>query len=106
MVRRRTRVLSIAIGETCGNYMLLNKMRVRNFVNLYLSTVISIQVMTVPQDPNSFLSCGEDGTVRWFDLRTKTCCNKEDCKDVRFSPYLILLPKSFLKYPRHSSKAL
>lgn len=40
------------------------------------------QVLTVPHDPNTFLSCGEDGTVRWFDLRTKTSCVKEDCKDV------------------------
>uniref|UniRef100_A0A667YL36 Ddb1 and cul4 associated factor 6 n=1 Tax=Myripristis murdjan TaxID=586833 RepID=A0A667YL36_9TELE len=37
--------------------------------------------MTVPNDPYTFLSCGEDGTVRWFDLRTKTSCTKEDCKD-------------------------
>lgn len=41
------------------------------------------QIMTVPNDPYTFLSCGEDGTVRWFDLRTKTSCTKEDCKDVR-----------------------
>lgn len=38
--------------------------------------------MTVPNDPYTFLSCGEDGTVRWFDLRMKTSCTKEDCKDV------------------------
>uniref|UniRef100_A0A8C6WU47 Ddb1 and cul4 associated factor 6 n=1 Tax=Neogobius melanostomus TaxID=47308 RepID=A0A8C6WU47_9GOBI len=37
--------------------------------------------MTVPNDPYTFLSCGEDGTVRWFDLRMKTSCTKEDCKD-------------------------
>lgn len=43
----------------------------------------SHQIMTVPNDPYTFLSCGEDGTVRWFDLRTKTSCTKEDCKDVR-----------------------
>lgn len=40
--------------------------------------------MTVPNDPYTFLSCGEDGTVRWFDLRTKMSCTKEDCKDVRW----------------------
>ncbi|KAG8000577.1 DDB1-and CUL4-associated factor 6 [Nibea albiflora] len=39
------------------------------------------QIMTVPNDPYTFLSCGEDGTVRWFDLRMKTSCTKEDCKD-------------------------
>nr|CAH7766205.1 unnamed protein product [Callosobruchus chinensis] len=30
------------------------------------------EVITIPHDPFSFLSCGEDGTVRWFDLRTKS----------------------------------
>ncbi|XP_076857605.1 DDB1- and CUL4-associated factor 6 isoform X3 [Brachyhypopomus gauderio] len=39
------------------------------------------EIMTVPNDPYTFLSCGEDGTVRWFDLRMKTSCTKEDCKD-------------------------
>ncbi|XP_061083042.1 DDB1- and CUL4-associated factor 6-like isoform X2 [Conger conger] len=39
------------------------------------------EIMTVPNDPYTFLSCGEDGTVRWFDMRMKTSCTKEDCKD-------------------------
>lgn len=39
------------------------------------------EIMTVPNDPYTFLSCGEDGTVRWFDTRIKTNCTKEDCKD-------------------------
>ncbi|RXM33843.1 DDB1- and CUL4-associated factor 6 [Acipenser ruthenus] len=39
------------------------------------------EIMTVPNDPYTFLSCGEDGTVRWFDVRMKTSCTKEDCKD-------------------------
>ncbi|XP_069060259.1 DDB1- and CUL4-associated factor 6 isoform X6 [Pleurodeles waltl] len=39
------------------------------------------EIMTVPNDPNTFLSCGEDGTVRWFDTRMKSSCTKEDCKD-------------------------
>ncbi|KAM9320171.1 DDB1- and CUL4-associated factor 6 [Gastrophryne carolinensis] len=37
--------------------------------------------MTVPNDPYTFLSCGEDATVRWFDVRVKASCTKEDCKD-------------------------
>lgn len=45
------------------------------------------QIMTVPNDPYTFLSCGEDGTVRWFDTRIKTSCTKEDCKDVRMKPF-------------------
>nr|CAD7587073.1 unnamed protein product [Timema genevievae] len=39
------------------------------------------EVITVPNDPHSFLSCGEDGTVRWFDLRVKDRCNKPQCKE-------------------------
>ena len=36
----------------------------------------------MPQDCHTFLSCGEDGTVRWFDLRIKTSCNREECREV------------------------
>lgn len=39
------------------------------------------EVATIPYDPHSFLSCGEDGTVRWFDLRVKSRCNKSQCKE-------------------------
>ncbi|KRT80181.1 WD40 domain-containing protein [Oryctes borbonicus] len=39
------------------------------------------EVITIYNDPNTFLSCGEDGTVRWFDLRTKTSCKKMSCKE-------------------------
>ena len=40
------------------------------------------QVIVVPNEASTFLSCGEDGTVRFFDLRAKTSCNKSDCKEV------------------------
>ncbi|XP_067008493.1 DDB1- and CUL4-associated factor 6 isoform X2 [Anabrus simplex] len=39
------------------------------------------EVITIPNDPHSFLSCGEDGTVRWFDLRIKDKCTKPQCKE-------------------------
>ncbi|KAK3107632.1 hypothetical protein FSP39_018774, partial [Pinctada imbricata] len=39
------------------------------------------EVIVVPNEASTFLTCGEDGTVRWFDLRTKMSCLKEDCKD-------------------------
>ncbi|XP_063811058.1 DDB1- and CUL4-associated factor 6 isoform X2 [Pseudophryne corroboree] len=39
------------------------------------------EIITIPNDPYTFLSCGEDGTIRWFDIRVKTSCTKEDCKD-------------------------
>ncbi|XP_066520867.1 DDB1- and CUL4-associated factor 6-like isoform X2 [Hoplias malabaricus] len=39
------------------------------------------EILTVPKDPHTFLSCGEDGTVRWFDLRLKKECSQSRCKD-------------------------
>lgn len=39
------------------------------------------EVIVIPSESSTFLSCGEDGTVRWFDLRAKTSCVKEDCKE-------------------------
>ena len=39
-------------------------------------------MLSIPGDPNTFLSCGEDGTVRWYDLRMKTSCSKDNCKEV------------------------
>ena len=48
------------------------------------------QVITTPGDPNTFLSCGEDGTVRLFDLRTKTKCSNRDCKEVPDSLHFLV----------------
>uniref|UniRef100_T1PAH6 WD domain protein n=1 Tax=Musca domestica TaxID=7370 RepID=T1PAH6_MUSDO len=39
------------------------------------------EVMTVPTEPRTFMSCGEDGTVRLFDLRKISSCHKTCCKD-------------------------
>ncbi|KAL4233161.1 DDB1- and CUL4-associated factor 6 [Mactra antiquata] len=39
------------------------------------------EVIVIPNEASTFLSCGEDGTVRFFDLRAKTSCNKTSCKD-------------------------
>ncbi|XP_058800654.1 DDB1- and CUL4-associated factor 6-like [Phymastichus coffea] len=39
------------------------------------------EIATIPTEPHSFLSCGEDGTVRWFDLRIKDKCNATRCKE-------------------------
>ncbi|GBP03395.1 DDB1- and CUL4-associated factor 6 [Eumeta japonica] len=39
------------------------------------------EVLTVPTEPRSFMSCGEDGTVRLFDLRQISGCHKTCCKD-------------------------
>lgn len=44
-------------------------------------------VITLPDDPHTFLTCGEDDCVRWFDLRIKTKCSTRECQEVnpRFS---------------------
>ena len=47
--------------------------------NCHAGTVYD--TITIPGDPNTFLSCGEDGTVRWFDLRTKSSCLRDVCKE-------------------------
>lgn len=39
------------------------------------------EVHTLPRDPNCFLSCGEDGTVRCFDLRVKRRCLRPRCSE-------------------------
>lgn len=39
------------------------------------------EVLTIPDNPHTFMSCGEDGTVRWFDLRTKSSCSQQRCKE-------------------------
>ncbi|XP_005097466.1 DDB1- and CUL4-associated factor 6 isoform X1 [Aplysia californica] len=39
------------------------------------------KLLVVPNEASTFLSCGDDGTVRFFDLRTKTSCSKFNCED-------------------------
>ncbi|KAL5276009.1 DCAF6 family protein [Megaselia abdita] len=41
----------------------------------------SYEVLTIPMESNCFMSCGEDGTVRLYDLRQSTRCHKTCCKD-------------------------
>ncbi|KAJ8003901.1 hypothetical protein DPEC_G00153210 [Dallia pectoralis] len=38
------------------------------------------EILTVSTDPHSFLSCGEDGTIRWFDVRVSPGCWQTNCK--------------------------
>lgn len=58
-----------------------------SFFNCHKSGT-TYEVMTVPTEPRSFMSCGEDGTVRLFDLRKISSCHKTCCKDniLIFSP--------------------
>lgn len=39
------------------------------------------EVLTLPFEPSTFLSCGEDSTVRLFDLRQSSRCQKSNCRD-------------------------
>lgn len=58
-----------------------------SFFNCHKSGT-TYEVLTIPSEPRSFLSCGEDGTVRLFDLRQISSCHKTCCKDniLIFSP--------------------
>ncbi|KAL8575620.1 hypothetical protein ACOMHN_028641 [Nucella lapillus] len=44
-------------------------------------TGTTYELVVVPNEAQTFLTCGEDGTVRWYDLRIKTSCSKERCKE-------------------------
>ncbi|KAK6641091.1 hypothetical protein RUM44_012792 [Polyplax serrata] len=39
------------------------------------------EVETVRTEPTCFMTCGEDGTVRWYDLRLQNKCKKRGCKE-------------------------
>uniref|UniRef100_A0A182JTJ9 WD repeat-containing protein 55 homolog n=1 Tax=Anopheles christyi TaxID=43041 RepID=A0A182JTJ9_9DIPT len=45
------------------------------------NTGTTYEVMTVPTEPRSFMSCGEDGTVRLYDLRRTSNCYKTQCRE-------------------------
>ncbi|KAF4523573.1 hypothetical protein B566_EDAN014884 [Ephemera danica] len=62
------------------NYMSRAGEAQSNIFNCHYGT--TYEVHTLPGDPHTFLSCGEDGTVRWYDLRQKTSCLKPDCKEL------------------------
>lgn len=37
------------------------------------------ELKTVPYESTQFVSCGQDGTIKWFDLRIKSKCDKQMC---------------------------
>ncbi|ESO06921.1 hypothetical protein HELRODRAFT_77223, partial [Helobdella robusta] len=37
--------------------------------------------LTIPNDPHQFVSCGEDWTIRCFDLRVNQFCNHDHCNE-------------------------
>ncbi|CAK9294835.1 unnamed protein product [Gordionus sp. m RMFG-2023] len=51
----------------------------QNVFNCHNGTVY--KVLPIPRDGNCFISCGEDGTVRFFDLRIKDKCFEENCRE-------------------------
>lgn len=51
-----------------------------NFFTCHCSQCYKLE--TIPNEPNIFLSCSEDGTVRQYDLRTGVKCTKQRCNDV------------------------
>lgn len=60
--------------------------RVETFHNQFTChTGTTYEIATIVGEPHSFLSCGEDGTVRWFDLRIKDKCTTTRCREVNTS---------------------
>ncbi|CAI6349631.1 unnamed protein product [Macrosiphum euphorbiae] len=53
-----------------------------NFFTCHCSQCYKLE--TIPDDPNIFLSCSEDGTVRQYDLRTGVKCTKQSCNNHEF----------------------
>lgn len=51
-----------------------------NFFTCHCSQCYKLE--TIPDEPNIFLSCSEDGTVRQYDLRTGVKCTKQRCNNV------------------------
>jgi len=49
----------------------------RNIFNCHVGT--TYEVTTIPHNPHLFMSCGEDSTVRQYDLRIKKMCTKARC---------------------------
>ncbi|EAA04950.6 AGAP000981-PA [Anopheles gambiae str. PEST] len=45
------------------------------------NTGTTYEVLTVPTEPRSFMSCGEDGTIRLYDLRRVSHCYKAHCRE-------------------------
>lgn len=47
------------------------------------------EVETLPTDPTCAMTCGEDGTVRWLDLRESrhSNCTKRNCREVSYYQY-------------------
>lgn len=62
---------------TGGSYRAPNDQA--NYFNCHTGT--AYEVISVPSEPSSFMSCGEDGTVRFFDLRVVSKCNRQYCRE-------------------------
>jgi DDB1- and CUL4-associated factor 6 len=69
-----------------GNYRASNQDV--NFFSCHSGTCY--EVMTVESEYNNFFSCGEDGSVRFYDLRLQSKCHKQYCRE----NILILSPES------------
>lgn len=50
-----------------------------NYFNCHTGT--AYEVVPIPSESNSFFSCGEDGTVRFYDLRIVSKCNRQYCRE-------------------------
>lgn len=78
----KIKILNVLIDKMRSNDMYFIQAFAFHVMILLIPLLLPIKVIVIPSESSTFLSCGEDGTVRWFDLRAKTSCVKEDCKEV------------------------
>lgn len=50
-----------------------------NYFSCHAGT--TYEVIPIATDPNGFMSCGEDGTVRFYDLRSISQCHQQYCRE-------------------------
>jgi len=68
-----------AAGDGSVVYTDINAEREYNEQNKFLCHEgTCYKIVTIPSEPHTFLSCGEDGTIRGYDLRVKQKCNCTD----------------------------
>lgn len=67
-------------------------------------TGTTYEIATIPGEPHSFLSCGEDGTVRWFDLRIKDKCSAARCREVSVICFNLCIFNPEIPYVFHYNK--
>lgn len=66
-------------GVSVGGSYRASTDELNGYFNCHTGT--AYEVLTIPSEPNAFMSCGDDGTIRFFDLRIVSRCNRQHCRE-------------------------